>query len=238
MARPVNADAEATRQKVLDAAGVLFAEHGVDGTSIREVARGAGVSLGLVHHYFGNKDGLYQASIEAMYAELDPLREQFDAALAAGGDLRALVDRVVRAGFRFVCAHRAEIKLMMRTVVDTGEVEPRWRDTRQLPFLARTSALLEPLFGRPASELRLVIQSLTHLAIRYGLTSPRELALVAGLGNSGSNGSAHGSASKRHDAAIEAIENHLVDMALRMLGMPETTTARPARDGRAKEHRS
>ncbi|MBK7975993.1 MAG: TetR/AcrR family transcriptional regulator [Deltaproteobacteria bacterium] len=144
MARPVNADAEATRRKVLGAASLLFAEHGVDGVSVRDVARDAGVSLGLVHHYFGSKDALYQAAIAAMYAELDPLRAEFDRALAEGGDLAALIERVVRAGFGFACAHRSEIKLMMRTVVDTGEVDARWREAQQLPFLEQTSALLAP----------------------------------------------------------------------------------------------
>ncbi len=215
MARPVNADAEATRRKVLEAASVLFAEHGVDGTSIRDVARDAGVSLGLVHHYFGNKDALYQAAIAAMYAELDPLQRELDRALDDGGDLAALIDRVVRAGYRFVCAHRPQIQLMMRTVIDTGEVDPRWRAAKQLPFLERTSTLLERLVGRPASEMRLAVQSLTHLAIRYGLTSSRELALVVG------------SPTKR-DAAREAVEDHLVELALRLLDVAPTPPARGA----------
>lgn len=213
MARPVNADAEATRRKVLEAASVLFAEHGVDGTSIRDVARDAGVSLGLVHHYFGNKDALYQAAIAAMYAELDPLQRELDRALDDGGDLAALIDRVVRAGYRFVCAHRPQIQLMMRTVVDTGEVDPRWRETRQLPFLARISQGLEPVLGRPAAELRLVVQSLTHLAIRYGLTAPRELALLVGAG-------------AKRDAARLVIEDHLVEIALRLFEVARTPHAR------------
>lgn len=219
MARPVNADAEATRRKVLGAASVLFAEHGLDGVSVRDVARDAGVSLGLVHHYFGSKDALYQAAIAAMYAELDPLRADFDQALAEGLDLAALIERVVRAGFRFACAHRAEIKLMMRTVLDTGEVEARWRDTQQLPFLEQTSALLGRMLDRPAAELRLVIQSLNHLVIRYALTAPRELALVAGLDPAGSS-----SSEARAAADVEA---HLVAVALRLLSLDRPTAAAP-----------
>lgn len=217
MARPVNADAEATRRKVLGAASVLFAEHGLDGVSVRDVARGAGVSLGLVHHYFGSKDALYQAAIAAMYAELEPLRAEFDRALAEGGDLAALIERVVRAGFRFACAHRAEIKLMMRTVLDTGEVDARWRDTQQLPFLEQTSALLARTLDRPAAELRLVIQSLNHLVIRYALTAPRELALVAGVDAAGSPPSA--------THAGDAVEAHLVATALRLLDLHRSTAA-------------
>ncbi len=220
MARPVNADAEATRRKVLGAASLLFAEHGVDGVSVRDVARDAGVSLGLVHHYFGSKDALYQAAIAAMYAELDPLRAEFDRALAEGGDLAALIERVVRAGFGFACAHRSEIKLMMRTVVDTGEVDARWREAQQLPFLEQTSALLARLLARPAAELRLVIQSLNHLVIRYALTAPRELALVAGEDPARS--------SPPGTQAVAAVEDHLVAVALRLLDLHRPTTAAPA----------
>lgn len=220
MARPVNADAEATRRKVLGAASVLFAEHGLDGVSVRDVARDAGVSLGLVHHYFGSKDALYQAAIAAMYAELGPLRADFDQALAEGLDLAALIERVVRAGFRFACSHRAEIKLMMRTVLDTGEVEARWRDTQQLPFLEQTSALLGRMLDRPAAELRLVIQSLNHLVIRYALTAPRELALVVGVDPVGSPSS--------ETQAADTVEDHLVAVALRLLDLDRPTVAAPA----------
>jgi len=70
MSRPVNADADATRQRMLEAAVQLFAERGLGSTSIRDVAGAAGVSLAMVHHYFGSKDDLYDACIDATYAEL------------------------------------------------------------------------------------------------------------------------------------------------------------------------
>ena len=48
MARPVGADAEVTRQRVLEAASVLFAHKGEGQTSMRQIAGEAGVSLGTV----------------------------------------------------------------------------------------------------------------------------------------------------------------------------------------------
>lgn len=50
-----------TRTRIHTAALALFAEQGVAATSLREVARSAGVAPGLVGHYFGNKDGLQEA---------------------------------------------------------------------------------------------------------------------------------------------------------------------------------
>ncbi|KRE39003.1 hypothetical protein ASG73_01145 [Janibacter sp. Soil728] len=50
-----------TRERIRSAALALFAERGVAATSLREVARSAGVAPGLVGHYFGSKDGLQEA---------------------------------------------------------------------------------------------------------------------------------------------------------------------------------
>ncbi|MGY1733053.1 TetR family transcriptional regulator [Geodermatophilus sp. SYSU D01045] len=50
---------------MLAAARAAFAERGFDATSIRAVATAAGVDPALVHHYFGTKDKLFLAAIEA-----------------------------------------------------------------------------------------------------------------------------------------------------------------------------
>jgi AcrR family transcriptional regulator len=54
---PAFADLTA-RARIRDAAIRLFTERGVEGTSILEIARAAGVSGGLIRHHFGSKDGL------------------------------------------------------------------------------------------------------------------------------------------------------------------------------------
>jgi AcrR family transcriptional regulator len=60
--RPGNPD---TRDVVLAAARAAFAERGFDGATIRGIAADAGVDPALVHHYFGNKDKLFLAAVEA-----------------------------------------------------------------------------------------------------------------------------------------------------------------------------
>jgi AcrR family transcriptional regulator len=49
------------RARIRDAALVLFGERGVERASLREIARSAGLSAGLVRHHFGSKDGLRAA---------------------------------------------------------------------------------------------------------------------------------------------------------------------------------
>jgi AcrR family transcriptional regulator len=50
---------------VLAAARAAFAERGYDGASIRAIAGAAGVDPALVHHYFGTKDALFLAAVQA-----------------------------------------------------------------------------------------------------------------------------------------------------------------------------
>ncbi|MGW0432662.1 TetR/AcrR family transcriptional regulator [Micromonospora sp. NPDC003197] len=62
--RPGNPD---TREAILVAARQAFAERGFDGASIRSIAAGAGVDPALVHHYFGSKDQLFLAALNAPF---------------------------------------------------------------------------------------------------------------------------------------------------------------------------
>ena len=50
---------------MLAAARAAFAERGYDGASIRAIAGAADVDPALVHHYFGTKDQLFLAAVEA-----------------------------------------------------------------------------------------------------------------------------------------------------------------------------
>jgi AcrR family transcriptional regulator len=64
---------------VLAAAREAFAERGFDGATIRGIATAAGVDPALVHHYFGNKDKLFLAAVDAP-ADPDELLPQVLAA--------------------------------------------------------------------------------------------------------------------------------------------------------------
>ncbi|MET0434632.1 MAG: helix-turn-helix domain-containing protein, partial [Cellulomonas sp.] len=49
------------RARIRDAALRLFADRGIEGVSVRDIAAAAGVSAGLIRHHFGSKDGLRDA---------------------------------------------------------------------------------------------------------------------------------------------------------------------------------
>jgi AcrR family transcriptional regulator len=65
--RPRNA--AATREAILQSALIAFADRGYDGVGVREIAHTAGVTAVLVNRYFGSKERLFAAAVEAMFAD-------------------------------------------------------------------------------------------------------------------------------------------------------------------------
>lgn len=58
-----------TKDKIFDAAELLFAECGIDGASLRAITNKAGVNLGSIHYYFGSKTNLLKELIKAKVGE-------------------------------------------------------------------------------------------------------------------------------------------------------------------------
>src|SRR3954447_23289366 len=56
------------REQILDTANALFAERGYDEVTIEDIASAAGVTRGLVHHYFGGRKDVYIALLERLRA--------------------------------------------------------------------------------------------------------------------------------------------------------------------------
>ena len=70
--RPLRADAVRNREKILTAAGVVFARRGLDGT-LDEVASEAGVGVGTVYRRFPDKESLILALFESAVDEIATL---------------------------------------------------------------------------------------------------------------------------------------------------------------------
>jgi AcrR family transcriptional regulator len=78
---PVNGDsATAPRTAILDAAEQLFSKNGVEGTSMRDISKAAGVNLGAINYHFGTKDRL---ALEAFARRLQPANRERIARLNA-----------------------------------------------------------------------------------------------------------------------------------------------------------
>lgn len=67
------AKSEASIEKALDAALELFSEQGFRGSTMRDIAERAGISMGNLYHHFPNKDSLFERLFERYWERLlDP----------------------------------------------------------------------------------------------------------------------------------------------------------------------
>jgi AcrR family transcriptional regulator len=62
-----------TKTRILDAAELLFMEHGFEATSLRQLTAAAGVNLAAVNYHFGSKEELFQA---VLTRRLDPMNQE------------------------------------------------------------------------------------------------------------------------------------------------------------------
>jgi AcrR family transcriptional regulator len=58
------------RPRIVEAARARFLTDGVDGASLREIAREAGTNIGMIAYYFPTKDDLFLAVVEDVYAKI------------------------------------------------------------------------------------------------------------------------------------------------------------------------
>jgi AcrR family transcriptional regulator len=101
------------REDILQASLHLFSEKGFHGTSMRDIARAANITEGLIYHYFASKRDLFRAIIEE-YSFLPLLRTLPD--LAEQLDTRGLLIVLAR-GFFDVLRQNVELtRLLLQEV--------------------------------------------------------------------------------------------------------------------------
>jgi len=99
------------RRAILDAAMQLVEEEGIDGFTLREVARRAGVSHNAPYHHFEDKAAVVAALAEEGY---EMLRESQLAALDAADTYEQRIRALGLDYIRFAAGHTARFRLMNR----------------------------------------------------------------------------------------------------------------------------
>lgn len=189
--------------RVVAAARSRFLAQGVDGASLREIARAAKTSIGMVYYYFPTKDHLLLAVIEEVYAGLVtdlevallpslPVAQRLErmfARAAAMSDAELTVIRIVlrealvssvRLRKIFRRFSRGHLQLVSATLMEgmaSGEVR---RDLPPLLILGATMALgLLPVIAR---RLALGAAPRLELPSAEELTKDQLRALFEGIG--------------------------------------------------------
>ncbi len=117
---PLRRDARETRARLLTEAGKAFAEHGFEGSNLRDICRAARVNLGAIKYYFGSKKELYrevliQSHIEIINAEPPPRIDQTGSPEEA---LRAWIVFILRLALLRRKKHPYLSRLMIREIVN------------------------------------------------------------------------------------------------------------------------
>jgi AcrR family transcriptional regulator len=94
---------EETRTRILEAALTLFRQHGFAPTTMRDIAKEAGVALGAAYYYFDSKDALVTAFYVRANQELTPLIEE---ALAKTKTLEDRLGAVMKVKFEYFAPNR------------------------------------------------------------------------------------------------------------------------------------
>lgn len=96
--RGLRSDGEATRTRILEAAGKLFATTGYAETSNKAIAAQAQVDLASINYHFGSRSGLYQAVLAAAHDQLlgiADLRQLVGSGSSPASKLRVLIEQLV-----------------------------------------------------------------------------------------------------------------------------------------------
>ncbi|MFF4714811.1 TetR family transcriptional regulator [Streptomyces eurythermus] len=145
--RPPRTESAGTRDRILAAAREEFSARGYEKTSVRGIAKAAGVDPALVHHYFGTKEQVFEAAIEVAFA---PALDAPDA--VAEGPADGVGERLTRfvLGIWEDPATRAPLLAVVRSAVDNDTAAAVLRRLVAAQLMRRIAARLE----LPDAELR------------------------------------------------------------------------------------
>lgn len=142
----------ALREALLDATEALLGESGLEGFTLRECARRAGVSHGAPAHHFGDLRGLLTAFAAQSFDQLEALTRSYMDAAQPG-----VYERLVANGLAYLdyaLTHPARFRLMFRSErLDYGSEALRCSATLVFGHFESCMRAVLMAAGRPESDL-------------------------------------------------------------------------------------
>ncbi len=159
---------ERTRQTIEDAAYNLFLEQGYHGTSMRQIAERAGLSLGAIYNHFDSKEDIFQALVieKHPYKQILPLIGQSEGQTAAD-----YIRNAARAIQQELGRHPDFVKLMFIEIVEfNGRHFPHLFQTIYPHILPALQRLAAPESGVRPLPLPLLLRTLMGSILAFYLT--------------------------------------------------------------------
>lgn len=133
---------ERTRARLLDVATREFAEHGYEGARVDRIVRAARVTPRMLYHYFGNKERLYLAVLDAVYADIRAGERDLN---LDHGDPAEAMARLAGYTFDFFLRNKTFVRITQGENLLSGRYVQRSRMIRDMsqPLIASIERLLE-----------------------------------------------------------------------------------------------
>jgi TetR/AcrR family transcriptional regulator len=163
---PRRRDPAATRKKLLAAARREFADHGLAGARVDEIAARAKVNKQLVYHYFGDKDALYLAVLEWVY---DEIRTQERKLNLEGLPPERAIKKLIESSFDHLALHPDFILLLN---------DENRNGARHLRASVKIEDMHSPLVSMVSTILK---QGVREGAFRKGIDPVHLYISIAGL---------------------------------------------------------
>ncbi|PKN58105.1 MAG: hypothetical protein CVU56_07495 [Deltaproteobacteria bacterium HGW-Deltaproteobacteria-14] len=164
---------EETREAVLVAATATFAERGFSNATLGMIAGRAGVTAATLPYHFGDKQGLYDAVVDAVYRDL----VAFGPTLGGTKSFAQVVDAV----YAWAEERRDGIRVILRSIIETGGLDTRVRELRMGPVLDGMSRLIGSHYGVAVEKAREMVVTLTHLVMRFVTNRPEDNCVAFGV---------------------------------------------------------
>jgi AcrR family transcriptional regulator len=204
--RPEVAASDATREKLLGAAGRVFARRGYYSTTVREICMKAGANVAAVNYHFGDKLGLYTEVLEQSVraAQIEAIRNALDQTAPPEDILRA----VIRARLRGVS--RGDLpdwhfRIMVHELAQPTPALARLVNKVSRPIYERLLELIGRIINLPANheQTRLCANSVMGQILLYVLAAPLLARVWPEL--------------KMTPEQVERIADHIADFSLAYL---------------------
>jgi AcrR family transcriptional regulator len=204
--RPAQKRPELTRDKLIDAAGHVFAERGFRATTIREICKRAGANVAAVNYTFGDKMGLYtevlRHSVRA--AKTATMNVALDSSLSPEDTIRG----VIRARLMSMCREELpdwHIRLVMHECSQPTGAMQRVVDEGMRPIYDRMKEAVGQVIGLPPDHetTRLSVNSIVGQILFYTFSRPVLMHLQPEL--------------KLTPDQLERIADHIADFSLAYL---------------------
>src|SRR5579862_7608297 len=217
---------DATRDKLLEAAGRAFAERGYAGATVRDICKEAGANVAAVNYYFKDKLALYTEVLNQMKraAYVDQMRAALNQKASPEEILRAVIKARLRGlhgqkrpdwHFRIAAREFAQPTPAMAQVIDKV----------MRPIHDRVREVVGKIIGRSPDheQTRLCTYSIMGQMLLYVLASPVLMRLWPEM--------------KMTPEQLDRVANHIADFSLAYLRQVRASHRQPARIEIARRHK-